>query len=230
MQDKAEQAAMKRRARMLGFVKATLFGGLIFLLPLGLIGYLVGKAVGLAVTAGEPVFRMLPRTAFWLAMVPLFALLGLLVVALLAGLFARTQTGRRFLDWIETSLFGGVPQYQFMKSMAEGVAKMESGPGWAPVLVAGDAGWRIGFIVEAVKQDWAVVFLPQSPSATVGEVVICPVSSLRAMPQSMAHVTGILKRMGVGSAEALQTLDLTLPERGLAPISGHVPTRDVSEV
>ena len=214
MQDKAEQAAMKRRARMLGFVKATLFGGLIFLLPLGLIGYLVGKAVGLAVTAGEPVFKLLPHTAFWLAMIPLIALVALTLLALLAGLFARTKAGQRFLDWVETSLFGGVPQYQFMKSMAEGVAKMESGPGWEPVLVAGDAGWRIGFIVEAVKQDWAVVFLPQSPSATVGGKVEWQGEDLLAIPASMAHVMAVVKRMGVGSAEALEGVELSLPKRG----------------
>jgi uncharacterized membrane protein len=226
MQDSDEKAAMRRRARMAGFVKATLFGGLIFLLPLGLIGYLVGKAVGLAVTAGEPVFRMLPHTAFWLAMIPLLALTALIVLALLAGLFARTKTGMRFLDWVETSLFGGVPQYQFMKSMAEGVAKMESGPGWQPVLVAVAAGWRIGFIVEAVNADWAAVFLPQSPSATVGEVVICPTSALRAIPDSMAHVTAMLKRMGLGSAEALQSVDLSLPGQVALPISEDVPGRD----
>lgn len=214
MQNSDEKAAMKRRARMAGFVKATLFGGLIFLLPLGLIGYLVGKAVGLAVTAGEPVFKLLPHTAFWLAMIPLIALVALTLLALLAGLFARTKAGQRFLDWVETSLFGGVPQYQFMKSMAEGVAKMESGPGWEPVLVAGEVGWRVGFIVEVVNEEWAAVFLPQSPSATVGEVVIFPTAALRAIPASMAHVMAVVKRMGVGSAEALEGVELSLPKRG----------------
>lgn len=218
--------ARRGQRRLLIFLKATLFGGLIFLLPLVLIAVLVGHGIGLAISAGQPVFRLLPHTAFWLALIPMLALLSLMLIALAAGLFARTKPGQQFLAWVEESLFGGVPQYQMMKSMAEGVAKMESGPGWQPVLVPAGQGWRIGFLVEEITAQWVAVFLPQSPSATIGEVVVLPMTSLVVLPVPMATVASAVKRMGVGLDEILRDVDLTpaalleLPEDLVAKRSG----------
>lgn len=203
--------------RLLRFFKATLFGGVIFLLPLVLIAVLIGKAVGMAINAGEPVFRLLPHSAFWLALIPVLALLALVLVALLAGLFARTGPGQRLLAWIESSLFGGVPQYQMMKSMAEGVARLEGNAGWKPVLVPAGTGWRIGFLVEPFGADWATVFLPQSPSATIGEVVLLPQAGLQPLALTTAEAGALIKRMGVGMADALAGQALLRPGEVLPP-------------
>lgn len=211
------QDESKVESRLLRFLRATLFGGVIFLLPLILIAVLLGKAVGMAISAGEPVLRLLPHNALWLALIPVLALLALVLVALLAGLFARTATGQRLLERIETGLFGGVPQYQMMKSMAEGMARLESSAGWKPVLVPAGAGWRIGFIVEPLGEDWATVFLPQSPSATIGEVVILPRASLRPLAMTTAEAGAVIKRMGVGAGAALAGQTLAPPESLPAP-------------
>ena len=72
------------------FLKATLAGGVLFLLPVVLV------------------------------------LIVLFLVSLLAGLVARTRDGRRIIRWSERSLLGGLPQYQLVKTMAEGLAHVEN--------------------------------------------------------------------------------------------------------
>jgi Fe2+ transport system protein B len=54
------------------------------------------------------------------------AVLMLLVISIAAGLIARTIAGRSIMRWSENSFFGGLPQYRLVKSMAEGLAQIES--------------------------------------------------------------------------------------------------------
>jgi hypothetical protein len=45
----------------------------------------------------------------------------LLLVAFIAGVFARTEFGRRVPHWVEESFLGNLPQYRVVTSMAEGL-------------------------------------------------------------------------------------------------------------
>jgi hypothetical protein len=78
------------------------------------------------------------------------AVLALIFISFFAGLFARTNGGKRIMRWSENSILGGIPQYQLVKSMAEGLAKVESAKGVKPVLVSVDGGWQMGYLLEAL--------------------------------------------------------------------------------
>ena len=102
-------------ASLTGFLKATIVGGILFLLPLGLIVIVLGHAMRLAAKVAEPISKLLPIEATNpTAVVTLLAIFLLVVISLVAGLIARTNPGHRLMRWFEDSLFGGLPQYQMV--------------------------------------------------------------------------------------------------------------------
>jgi uncharacterized membrane protein len=96
--------------------------------------------------------------------ITLLSILILVVISFGAGIIARTAAGRRLTRWSESSLLGRLPQYQLVKSMAEGLAHIESASGLKPALVSIEDGWQIGYLLEQLENDWVAVFLPQAPT------------------------------------------------------------------
>jgi len=56
------------------------------------------------------------------------------------------------------------------------------------------------------------VLLPTAPTPMSGNIMYLPADRLRPLPISMIQAMAIVKRMGVGSGEALRGTDLTMPE------------------
>jgi uncharacterized membrane protein len=191
-------------------LKATIAGGLLFLLPVVLIVIVLGYAVQLAGKVAEPISEFLPVDAvLGVPGVTILAVLLLIVVSLVAGLFARTSGGKRIMRWSENSLLGG--KYRLVKSMAEGLAQVESTEGVHPALVSIEDGWQIGYLLEPLENGWVAVFLPQAPTPMSGNVMYLPADRVRPLGMTMVEAMAIVKRIGVGSATALRGADLTLP-------------------
>src|SRR5262249_6754746 len=142
------------------------------------------------------------------------AVLLLVFVSFLAGLVARTGMGNRIMRLFENSLLGNMPQYQLVKTMAEGLAQVENAQGVRPALVSIEDGWQIGYALEPLENGWIAVFLPQAPTPMSGNVMYLPGDRVRPLDISMAKAMAIVKHMGVGSAEALRGADLTVPVAG----------------
>jgi uncharacterized membrane protein len=194
------------------FLKLTVVGGLIFLVPLVLILVVLGHAMRLALKIAQPLAEFLPMAdVAGVAVVTLLSALALLVIAFLAGIAARTASGRRISQWFEDSLLGGIPQYQLMKSMAEGLVQLENSTRVKPVLVSREGGWQIGYLLETSERDWVTVFLPMAPTPMAGNVMFLPAARVRALDIPMGEAMSIVKRMGAGSADALRGADLSVP-------------------
>src|SRR6476620_4568033 len=98
-------------------LKATMAGGLLFLLPVALIAIVLKQAMQMVEKIVRPISNYLPVeivVGLWGETV--LATLVLILSSLVAGLVARTNFGRRIMRWFENSLLGGLPQYQLVKS------------------------------------------------------------------------------------------------------------------
>src|SRR5262245_11023856 len=194
------------------FLKATLVGGVLFLLPLILVVVLFEHAMRLAKKATKPVLEVLKLdTVIGPGGEMVVAVLALILISVVAGLVARTRPGRNAMRWAETSVLGGLPQYQLVKTMAEGLAQVESAEAVNPALVSIEGGWQIGYLLEPLENRWVAVFLPQAPTPMSGNVMYLPAERVRPLEISMVQAMAIVKHMGVGSAKALRGTDLTLP-------------------
>ena len=135
----------------------------------------------------------------------------LVLISFAAGIAARTAIGGRISRWSETSLLGRLPHYQLIKSMAEGLAHIESASGLKPALVCIEDGWQIGYLLEQLENDWVAVFLPQAPTPMSGNVMYFPANRVRPLGITMVQAMSIVKAIGVGSGAALRGINLTIP-------------------
>lgn len=194
------------------FLKTTILGGVLFLLPVAVILILLGHALGLATKAATPISHYLGLDRFgeWsgIGAVTLIAVVVLVFVSFMAGILARTERGRRASRWFENSVFGNLPQYQLFKNMGEGLAQVEGASGAKPVLVSIDDGWQIGYLLEPLEQGWVVVFLPQAPTPMSGNVMYFPSDRIRPLDITMVQAMAVVKRIGVGSSQLLRGADL----------------------
>jgi uncharacterized membrane protein len=196
------------------FLKNTIVGGLLFLVPVILLLVILRQAMQLVGKIAAPIAAAFPvHQIAGVALASIVAALLLVVVAFLAGLAARTDTGRAVMRWFEESLLGGLPQYRMMKTMAEGLAQVEDSSGIRPALVSIEGGWQIGYVLEEMRTGWTAVFLPQAPTPMSGNVMYMPSDRVRLLDIPIGEAMLLVKRLGVGSADALRQADLTpVPE------------------
>lgn len=187
------------------FLKATLVGGLMFLVPVVLLALVLRHALQFAGKIAKPLAAVLPVSHVGgVAVATIIAVALLLFIAFLAGLVSRTSPGRRVTHWFEESILGGMPQYRMVKSLAEGLSQIEGGTGMQPVLMRGDEGWMLGYQMEELPNGWRVIFLPASPTPMSGNVIYVEASRVRPLDLSMREAMQLVKRLGIGSAEKLR--------------------------
>lgn len=187
------------------FVRTTFVGGVVFLIPFLVIALLVGQALDILRQLARPLERVAPR---WVEFGPTlqltFAALGLLLLAFLAGVFARTRPGQSLVGWVESSVLGALPQFSFARGVAESLeAGEEKG---RVVLVPLDAGQALGFLFEDPVDGLYPVFLPDAPQWTTGTVIFVEEAKLRHIDMTMLEATRLLKRMGAEERGLLERI------------------------
>lgn len=198
------------------FIKTTIIGGASFLLPVAIIIFILSYAFKLIRRIAQPISESLHLdhlVGAGVGTVTVLSVVVLVLVSFVGGIAARTAAGRRLARWSENSFLGRFPHYQVIKSMAEGLAHIESagGNGLKPVLVNIEDAWQIGYQIEHLGNGWIAVFLPQAPSPMSGNVMYMPAERVRLLGITMVQAMSIVKAIGVGSSAALRGADLTLP-------------------
>ncbi|CAG1021915.1 hypothetical protein DOJK_01326 [Patescibacteria group bacterium] len=194
------------------FFKATIAGGIVFLVPIALILVVLKQAMQFANKLAQPISEHFGLgTVAGIGAATIIATLILIFISFIAGIIADTSVGKRIMQWFENSILGGLPQYQMIKSMAEGLSQVQNATGVKPALINIEDAWQIGYLLEELEDDWVVVFLPQAPTPMSGNVMYLPKNRIRLLNISMVQAMSIVKRLGVGSSSALHGVDLTLP-------------------
>ena len=197
------------------FLKTTIIGGTAFLLPVALVLFILSYALRLVKRLAGPISHGLKLDQLGelagIGTATILSVLVLVLISFVAGIVARTAVGGRITRWSESSLLGRLPHYQLIKSMAEGLAHIESASGLKPALVCIEDGWQIGYLLEQLENDWVAVFLPQAPTPMSGNIMYFPTKRVRPLGITMVQAMSIVKAIGVGSGAALQGVNLTLP-------------------
>ena len=103
--------------RLLNFLRATLVGGLLFLVPVIVLVAVVGKALEVAHKLTDPLAERLPFAADDTPILLASVLLAL--VCFVMGLLAMTRPARIVVAWLETSFLSKIPGYVFLKGAGE---------------------------------------------------------------------------------------------------------------
>lgn len=193
---------------LLEFVKTTIIGGLMFLIPIVLLILVLDKALVLSQSFVAPLFRHFPRMQLYgISVVVLAAIIALLIVSFMAGVAARTVAGQHVAQWLENAIMSKLPGYSMYRSMigdmARSVASLDGGTGVRAVFAEMDDGAQIGFVVDEMDDGRLAVFVPGAPSPLSGSLYFLDKERARDSGMSVSEATAVLRRIGVGSGKLL---------------------------
>jgi uncharacterized membrane protein len=193
--------------RVLEFLRATVMGGILFLMPLVVLVVVLNKALGFAKSVIRPLADRIPDT-LGLGSAKVAVLAGLLIVAIcfFAGLLSRTAIARRPVKKLEESILSYLPGYEFLKQ--EGTSVLGEGNARAQdvVLVRIGDSYRIGLRTEDIGDRWQAIFVPNSPNPHSGGVFIVEKSHVFLCDTPLANALQALRRSGAGAVWAADVL------------------------
>ena len=191
---------------VLGFVKTTLIGGLLVILPIGLALLLLLKALSTALAVVGPIAAQLPAgTRFATPIALLLILAGCFAV----GLLVRTVVGQRATRALEQRVLERVPGYTLLRSLTRRVAGEEEGQTFAVALAVIEDALVPAFIVEEHEDGRYTVFVPAAPTPGVGAIYILPRERVHQVDVPFLRAVRCISRWGEGSHELLSAMRTT---------------------
>jgi uncharacterized membrane protein len=191
-----------------GFLKTTAIGGLIFLLPLAVIGGLLGYVYSVVRVIYEPLKEYLPvSNAAGTALLFLIAIGILIAICFLCGLAARRAIARKFSQQVEKHLVMVFPKYAIYKDIVAGnFGGDAAAPSLVPVSVHFDDVIRIGYEAGRTERGLVIVYLPGSPDPWTGSVVLVEPDRIQSLEVDFNETTAICERLGRASGELLASV------------------------
>ena len=182
------------------FLKTTIVGGIVFMVPLIIIIVILGKAFELMLKVARPIDKLIPIESIGgIAFANLLALFAILVACFIAGVLARSPLAKKLYRAIDNGLLA-IPGYSFIKahtdSMKLGQAEAKS---MQPVLVQFDDNSQLGFEIERLDNGQVVIYLPGAPDPWSGSVAYFSVDRVKKLELSASEAMNNVKRLGRGS-------------------------------
>ncbi len=201
------------RRTVIEFLKTTILGGLIFLVPMVALGLILGKAIGIMLVIAEPMANFIPLDAIGgVALANLIAAAIVLLLCFLAGLLARTTPARKLAESAESKILQKIPGYTLIKGITSNLHPEENAK-MTPVLVSLASTARIGLEVERVGDDEVAVYFPNSPNAWSGIVQIVPADQVKPLDKPMMSVIDHAEQLGRGTQDMLGDSSNASPSR-----------------
>ncbi len=188
------------------FVKTTLIGGLIFLIPIVIIMAILGKAIKMMMVVAQPLGKMIPfESVGGIALVNILAIVAVVLVCFLAGFLAKSPPGRKAFNFLDSKLLMIMPGYSFIKGMTGSIDKKGDQKVLTPVLAKFDDVTQIGFEVERTNNGLVAVYLPGSPDTWSGSVAYMTEDRVEPLEVDFATASNVLRRLGRGSKQVINS-------------------------
>ena len=186
------------------FLKTTVVGGLVVLVPVAICAYLIGAVVKTVLTVSAEIGKLLHIQSFGgIVAVELVAVLVIVAVCFVFGLLVQTTGGRAIGNWFEKRLFNLVPGYQMIKKIARQFSGGSEETLGRPVVVNLGDSRQIGFLVEECPSGEVAVFIPLAPALSLGSVHIIPAEHAERLNATLSQVADCITKVGFGSARVL---------------------------
>jgi uncharacterized membrane protein len=153
------------------FVKVTLVGGLLVIVPVCLVVMLLLKVFSTVVELVHPLAARLPTGVRFANFV---SLLLIVAACFIVGLLVRTPTGRRAGAFMDRRVLGRVPGYSLLQTVTQRMAGRREDHAMAPAFATFEGALVPAFIIEEHRDGHYTVFVPAAPTPGVGAVYILP--------------------------------------------------------
>jgi uncharacterized membrane protein len=189
------------------FLRTTIFGGVLFLMPVVVLGLILGKAFDIARRGLKPIVAMIPdRSAYGVPTETVMVIVVIAALCFLAGLLARSTSAQAMIAQLENSVLSKLPVYEYLKQTSANVMGLDEMTKHPVVLAQLGGAWRIGLQTDVAEGGLVAVFIPNSPNAFSGSVFYVTSDKVRLSDQPLAAAIGCLRRCGVRSGAVVSRL------------------------
>jgi uncharacterized membrane protein len=199
------QRNLEAMKSILSFLKTTILGGLLFLVPVMALVFVLGKAVELTRDLLDPLAAQIPVESFLGLQTPMGLAIGVIVlISFFAGLIARRTSAQKIVRGLETTVLSKIPGYEIVKSMGTDMLGSEDKEAHPVVLTRFDDGWQLGLRIEELENGLVVVFVPDAPSPHSGAVHFMTPDRVVPAGIPITSMLKCLKGLGAGSDATLR--------------------------
>ncbi len=194
------------------FVGTTILGGVLFLTPIVVLGFVLTKAFDVLRRGLKPLTALVPvslDSGPTMTTILTIVLLGL--ACFLAGLLARTLFAQKIVSALEATVLSKLPGYEYLKEAGTSVLGVSESADHPVVLAHLGGAWRIGVQTDFVGGGFVAVFVPNSPNPMSGSVFFVPADRVRPANVPLATAITCLRRCGIGSGTPLGELAAGAP-------------------
>ena len=186
------------------FLKTTVIGGLLVVVPVYFTMLLLAKALGGVLALLGPIVALLPDRVHRFGTVLAVALVVL--VCFVLGLAARTRIGRRVIEIFERRVLERLPGFAMLRSVVRRVSGTSDDAQFQPVLVEIEEALTPGFIVEELDADRFVVLVPSVPTPAAGSLYILPRERVHWVDVPVTEAVAVITRWGTGTSKLLKAM------------------------
>ncbi len=191
---------------MLRFLKTTVHGGILFLVPIVIFIAIIGKALQITNKLAIPIAGLLGiDKIIGIAFAELLSIGILVLICFIAGLAAKTPRAKKFVRSLETNVLEKIPAYELLKAKTQSVLKPEAIEGMSPITARFDDSWQIAFEIDRIEEGKVVIFLPGAPDPWSGSVCIVTEDRVKPLDLTVKSAVDLMKRLGKGSTEAMSS-------------------------
>ncbi len=188
------------------FIRATLTGGIIFLLPIVLFSIVLAKAIEILIKISQPLANVMNEKVFGFDGSMLVAIVLLVIICFIGGLLFRSAVVKKWIAKLEDNMLIFLPGYALIKSITADTLGEQVENELKPVLVKDEENWNMGFLVEEDER-YATVFVPDAPRYDAGEVRIVPIANIKKLNVSVRKFSQSIKNFGSGTLHWLSHPD-----------------------
>ena len=187
------------------FLKATIVGGALYLVPVVLILLVLGKVHGVTIKLVAPMAEALQlQHVGGINLARLLGIVLIIVVCFAAGLFARTRVAQQFVSWLERTILSNLPGYSLIASLGADAAGVgETRSEMKVVLARIEDSWQLALKVERVDATHSAVFVPGAPDPKSGSVYLMTDDQFKVIDVSIRDAMHVIKGLGIGSKALL---------------------------
>ncbi len=184
--------------RPVGFLKSTAIGGVIFLLPLIVVGWLLGKAGSVVYMIALFLRDTLNIHTTYGYAITFGAAIALIVLACFAaGVAARVSLGRNISGAVEKHLTMIFPRYSIYKDqVAGGIGGDFAGDRMKPIMVEVAGVHRPAVEIERAEDGTVTVYFPSSPDPWSGTIGFVPGEKVQRLELDFRDFVAIFERLG----------------------------------
>jgi uncharacterized membrane protein len=184
------------------FIKTTILGGALFLVPFVIVIVVLGKAHQIMMVVAEPMSNWIPIDEVGgIALANVLALVAIVASCFLFGLMAKSVPAKKIYGTLDTTL-ASIPGYAFVKGFADGISRTnEESKSFIPVIARFDDSAQISFEIERTAEGNVVVYLPGAPNPWSGSVVFLEPSRVQKLDMSVSEAVKSIQALGRGSAK-----------------------------